>query len=66
MIPTHQPLLSPLTTAILEWLSIHIIEKLTRILGLIEDVAVKKNIRGIGVGKKLVEKLIQTGKAKKL
>lgn len=45
--------------------SLHIIEKLTRKLGLIEDVAVSKNNRGLGIGKKLVEKLIQTGKEKK-
>ena len=38
--------------------SLHIIKKLTRTLGLIEDVAVNKNYRGKGIGKKLVEKLI--------
>ena len=51
--------------AILGVASLHIIEKLTRKLGLIEDVAVSKNNRGLGIGKKLVEKLIQTGKEKK-
>ena len=51
--------------AILGVASLHIIEKLTRKLGLIEDVAVRKNNRGLGIGKKLVEKLIQTGKEKK-
>ena len=38
--------------------SLHIIKKLTRTLGLIEDVAVNENYRGKGIGKKLVEKLI--------
>ena len=51
--------------AILGVASLHIIEKLTRKLGLIEDVAVSKNNRGLGIGKKLVEKLIETGKKKK-
>jgi len=51
--------------AILGVASLHIIEKLTRKLGLIEDVAVSKNNKGLGIGKKLVEKLIQTGKEKK-
>lgn len=51
--------------AILGVASLHIIEKLTRKLGLIEDVAVSKNNRGLGIGKKLIEKLIQTGKEKK-
>lgn len=51
--------------AILGVASLHIIEKLTRKLGIIEDVAVSKNNRGLGIGKKLVEKLIQTGKEKK-
>ena len=44
--------------------SIHIIQKLTRILGIIEDVAVNKKYRGKGVGKKLVERLILIGKQK--
>ena len=51
--------------AILGVASLHIIKKLTRTLGLIEDVAVSNNNRGLGIGKKLVEKLIQTGKEKK-
>ncbi len=38
--------------------SLHVIKKLTRTLGLIEDVAVNENYRGKGIGKKLVEKLI--------
>ena len=38
--------------------SLHIIKKLTRTLGFIEDVAVNENYRGKGIGKKLVEKLI--------
>ena len=44
--------------------SIHIIYKLTRTLGLIEDVAVDKDHRGKGIGKNLVEKLIEIGKQK--
>jgi len=44
--------------------SIHIIKKLTRILGVIEDVAVNEKYRGQGVGKKLVERLILIGKQK--
>ena len=44
--------------------SIHIIKKLTRILGIIEDVAVNEKYRGKGVGKKIVERLILIGKQK--
>ena len=44
--------------------SIHIIKKLTRTLGIIEDVAVNEKYRGKGVGKKLVERLILIGKQK--
>ena len=32
--------------------SLHVIKKLTRTLGLIEDVAVNENYRGKGIGKK--------------
>jgi ribosomal protein S18 acetylase RimI-like enzyme len=38
--------------------SLYIIKKLTRTLGLIEDVAVDENYRGKGIGKQLVEKLV--------
>lgn len=41
--------------------TLHIIKKLTRILGLIEDVAVNENYRGLGIGKKLVKELIKIG-----
>ena len=44
--------------------SIHIIYKLSRTLGLIEDVAVNKDHRGKGIGKSLVEKLIEISKQK--
>ena len=44
--------------------SIHIIYKLSRTLGLIEDVAVNKDHRGKGIGKNLIEKLIEIGKQK--
>lgn len=44
--------------------TLHIIKKLTRILGLIEDVAVDKNYRGQGIGKKLVKELIKIGNEK--
>ena len=33
--------------------SLHIIKKLTRTLGLIEDVAVSNKYRGLGIGKKI-------------
>ena len=45
--------------------SLHIINKLTRTLGLIEDVAVNENYRGKGIGKKLVQKLIELASEKK-
>jgi ribosomal protein S18 acetylase RimI-like enzyme len=45
--------------------SLYIIKKLTRTLGLIEDVAVNENYRGKGIGKKLVEKLIGIAADKK-
>ena len=44
--------------------TLHIIKKLTRILGLIEDVAVNEDYRGLGIGKKLVKELIKIGKEK--
>ena len=44
--------------------SLHVIKKLTRTLGLIEDVAVNENYRGKGIGKKLVEKLIEIASEK--
>jgi len=44
--------------------TLHIIKKLTRILGLIEDVAVNKNYRGLGIGKKLVKELLKIGNEK--
>ena len=44
--------------------TLHIIKKLTRILGLIEDVAVNENYRGLGIGKKLVKELIKIGNEK--
>ena len=42
--------------------SLHIIEKLTRKMGLIEDVAVDLKYRGKGIGKKLIQKLIVVSK----
>ena len=39
--------------------SLYIIEKLTRKMGLIEDVAVDPKLRGKGVGKKLIKNLIK-------
>ena len=42
--------------------SLHIIEKLTRKMGLIEDVAVDLKYRGKGIGKKLIKKLIVESK----
>jgi len=42
--------------------SLYVIEKLTRMMGLIEDVAVDSNQRGKGIGKKLIENLIEQSK----
>ena len=39
--------------------SLHIIQKLTRKMGIIEDVAVDSKVRGNGIGKKLIENLIE-------
>ena len=44
--------------------TLHIIKKLTRVLGLIEDVAVNENYRGQGTGKKLLKELIKIGNEK--
>ena len=44
--------------------SLYVIEKLTRKMGLIEDVAVDPNQRGNGIGKKLIESLIEQSKEK--
>ena len=44
--------------------TLHVIKKLTRILGLIEDVAVNEDYRGLGIGKKLVKELIKIGNEK--
>ncbi|MDA8948411.1 GNAT family N-acetyltransferase [Flavobacteriaceae bacterium] len=40
--------------------SLHIIQKSNRKMGLIEDVVVETKAQGMGIGKKLIEKLIQT------
>ena len=45
--------------------SIHIIEKLNRKSCLIEDVVIQKSERGKGIGKKLIEFLIDFSKLKK-
>jgi N-acetylglutamate synthase-like GNAT family acetyltransferase len=42
--------------------SLHIIEKLTRKMGLIEDVAVDSNHRGKGIGIKLIQNLTSEAK----
>ena len=42
--------------------SLHIIEKLTRKMGLIEDVAVDSNYRGKGIGIKLIRNLTSEAK----
>jgi ribosomal protein S18 acetylase RimI-like enzyme len=39
--------------------SLYVIEKLTRKMGLIEDVAVDPKLRGKGIGKKLIKNLIK-------
>jgi len=56
--PTSITLVSVDSNTVTGVASLHIIKKLTRTLGLIEDVAVNENYRGKGIGKKLVEKLI--------
>ena len=45
--------------------SLYIINKLTRNLGLIEDVAVHEDYRGKGIGKRLVEELVEVAVEKK-
>lgn len=40
--------------------TLHIIQKSNRKMGLIEDVVVDPNTQGMGVGKKIIEKLLQT------
>ena len=49
---------------VLGYASIHYIKKITRKSGIIEDVVVKENQRGKGIGKLLVKNLIE--KAKKI
>ena len=56
--PSSITLVSVYSNTVTGVASLHIIKKLTRTLGLIEDVAVNENYRGKGIGKKLVEKLI--------
>ena len=45
--------------------SLYIINKLTRNLGLIEDVAVHEDYRGKGIGKRLVKQLVEVAVEKK-
>jgi len=47
---------------VLGYASIHYIKKITRKSGIIEDVVVKENQRGKGVGKLLVNNLIEKAK----
>ena len=47
---------------VLGYASIHYIKKITRKSGLIEDVVVKENQRGKGIGKLLVKNLIEKAK----
>ena len=47
---------------ILGYASIHYIKKITRKSGIIEDVVVKENQRGKGIGKLLVKNLIEKAK----
>mgnify|MGYP001194676383 FL=1 len=44
--------------------SLYVIQKLTRKVGLIEDVAVDSNQRGRGIGRKLIEGLIEQSNKK--
>ena len=45
--------------AIAGYASLHLLNKLNRKTGLIEDVAVHKKYRGLGIGKLIVSKLIE-------
>jgi ribosomal-protein-alanine N-acetyltransferase len=45
--------------------SLYIINKLTRNIGLIEDVAVHEDYRGKGIGKRLVKQLVEVAVEKK-
>jgi len=47
---------------VLGYASIHYIKKITRKTGIIEDVVVKENQRGKGIGKLLVKNLIEKAK----
>ena len=47
---------------VLGYASIHYIKKITRKSGIIEDVVVKENQRGKGIGKLLVKNLIEKAK----
>ena len=47
---------------VLGYASIHYIKKITRKSGIIEDVVVKENQRGNGIGKLLVKNLIEKAK----
>ena len=49
---------------VLGYASIHYIKKITRKSGIIEDVVVKENQRGKGIGKLLVKNLIEKAKKK--
>ena len=48
--------------AIVGYASLHLLNKLNRKTGLIEDVAVNKKYRGLGIGKLIVNKLIELSK----
>ncbi|MBR65978.1 MAG: GNAT family N-acetyltransferase [Flavobacteriaceae bacterium] len=47
---------------VIGYASIHYIKKITRKSGIIEDVVVKENLRGKGIGKLLVNNLIEKAK----
>ena len=62
--PNSYTIVAELDGEIIGVASLYIIKKLTRKMGLIEDVAVKYNKRGMGIGKLLIKNLIKKANVK--